>query len=111
MNEKEYGTAYKDLTEEYFKLSDIINYEGVSYYVDTTYCSDVGRLETAVFNLKNPVPDDYNPFDDIDGFENNVDWANEVYVKTHKDKSEARRIHKQVCSHLEQTGKINNALN
>lgn len=106
-----FGTAYMDLSDDNFKLSDIVNHENKSYYVDTTYCLDVDGLETAVFRLKNPVPDEYDPFDNVDEFEKNVDWVNEVYVKTHKDKSEAKRVHLQVCLSLKQTGIVNYGLN
>ena len=111
MNEKEYGTVYMDLSDDYFKMSNIISHEGHSYFVDTSYAADVQCLETAVFKLKKVVPDGYNPFENPEEFENNVDWENDLYMKRHKDKSEARRIHVQVCHSLKETGSVNNALN
>ena len=107
----DFGTAYMDLSEDYFKLSDIVNYNGKSYFVDTCYAADVKALETMVFSIKKFLPENYDPFEEPEKFEEMVEWGHELFVTHHKDKSEARRVHMMVVENLRKYGEAKGALN
>lgn len=106
-----YGTAYMDMSDNCFKLSDIINHDGKSYFVDTCYVPDADCLETMVFKLKRPVPDDYDPFENMEKFEKRVDWVRDLFVARHKSKAEAKRVHIMVCENLRKFGDVRAAVN
>ena len=93
-----------------FHLRDIVNHGRRSYYVTTCYTLDHG-FETMVFDMKKQVKgiqcrtngEADNAF--VLSMTDNVDWRC-IYAKTHVDKSEARRVHRQVVKKIRETGRV-----